>query len=590
MIQRYLGRITVRWKIGFCMAIPLVALLFLSSWAYRVNGLVVDTALQAKQEHMRLVFLALKLERDVIQTQQWLTDISATRGLDGLDDGFAEAKQSHDAFEDGLAEMESILSNSTSGKAHLGELARVRARFAAYYEMGRKMAQAYIDGGPEEGNKIMGQFDKEAEALSQVLLPFVQAFQAGSHSSIEEIVDHSKRLHTSLPWVTALLVVISAALAVTVSRSITIPLFASVQVIGKIAQGDFTQKVDVNSYDEIGEQGNAINKMTANLSGILQCMGQSSSALTSSSSKMSEVSSMLAGGAEQITMQADAVADASERMGNNINTMASAVEQMSVIVASVSDGAEKMAEGMNTASSSIEEMTVSINNIAKNSREASGVSTKAMEMSSAASSTMDALGAAAREIGKVTEVIMRIAEQTNLLALNATIEAASAGAAGKGFAVVANEIKELANQSGSAAEDIANRISGVQDYSKEAVRVIADIASIISQINKSVEVITESVEQQANAVASISETVSSAAGGVQHVATSMVEVSKGAMEVSRNTGEAANGAYDVTSNIHGVSQAASDARNSAEAVREAAHEISKIAMEMEKLISDFKLA
>ena len=590
MIQRYLSGVTVRWKIGLCMAIPLFSLVVLFVWTFKVNQAVVDAALKARQENIQLVFLALGLEREVIQTQQWLTDISATRGLNGLDDGFTEAQKSYDNFMAAMTEMERILAVSSTGRAKMGQLPVIRARFNAYYEMGKKMASAYIDSGVEAGNAIMGDFDQEAEALSQVLEPFIQMFQQESETSISYIIDNSRDLQDSLPWVTALLMIVSASLAVTVSRSITVPLLATMKVIGKVAKGDFTQTAEVNSSDEIGELASATNHMTENLSSMLRSMGSGSDSLSTSSTRLTDVSAMMAGGAEQITMQANAVAEASERMGSNINTMASAVEQMSVIVSSVSEGAETMAEGMNTASISIEEMTVSINNIARNSREASGVSTKAMEMSSTASSAMDNLGAAAREIGKVTEVIMRIAEQTNLLALNATIEAASAGAAGKGFAVVANEIKELANQSGAAAEDIANRIAGVQDSSKEAVRVIADIARIIGQINHSVEVITESVEQQAGAVASMSETVSSAAGGVRHVATSMAEVSKGALEVSRNTGEAASGAYEVTSNIQGVSQAADEARKSAEAVRESAMEISGIARNMEKLISNFKLA
>ena len=116
-------------------------------------------------------------------------------------------------------------------------------------------------------------------------------------------------------------------------------------------------------------------------------------------------------------------------------------------------------------------------------REGAVIAEKAMKMSESTSKTMDIMGTAAKEIGKVTGLIKKIAEQTNLLALNATIEAASAGDAGKGFAVVANEIKEFANQSGQAAEDIARRIEGIQGTSEEAVNSIAGIADIIEKIS-----------------------------------------------------------------------------------------------------------
>jgi methyl-accepting chemotaxis protein len=590
MIQSLLGGAAVRWKIGLSMVIPLLALMILGVWAYRVNQEVVDAAESAKNEHIRLSILTIKLEREVIQTQQWLTDISATRGLDGLGDGFDEARKARDSFMAHLAEAERIISQSSHERGKLEEIGIIRGRFTAYYDLGRKMAQAYIDEGPQAGNPIMRKFDKEAEELSGVLTPFMKAYQDNATSSMDEITNRAGRFQSSLPFVTFLLMAVSAVLAVYVSRSLTVPLLSTVNVIGKIAGGDFTREVEVSTRDEIGELGKAINSMVGNLKGMIQSIGEGSGALSTSSTRLSEVSGKLASGSEQMTVQAENVSQAAERMSQNINTMASAVEEMSVIVTSVSDGAEKMTEGMITASSSIEELTVSINSIAKSAREASGVSNKAMEMSAKASSTMDNLGLAAREIGKVTEVIKRIAEQTNLLALNATIEAASAGAAGKGFAVVANEIKELASQSGAAAGDIANRISGIQDNSREAVKVIADVASIIKRINHSVETITESVEQQAGAVSSISETVSSAAGGVKHVATSMSEVSKGALEVSRNTGEAANAASSVTLNIQGVSAAANEARQSAGDIQESSLEISRIAGAMEEMVKKFNLS
>ena len=89
---------------------------------------------------------------------------------------------------------------------------------------------------------------------------------------------------------------------------------------------------------------------------------------------------------------------------------------------------------------------------------------------------MNQLGAAAQEIGKVTETITEISSQTNLLALNATIEAARAGSAGKGFAVVANEIKELAQQTAAATEDIKGRIAGVQSSTAGGIAEIDKVS------------------------------------------------------------------------------------------------------------------
>src|SRR5690606_17787491 len=119
-----------------------------------------------------------------------------------------------------------------------------------------------------------------------------------------------------------------------------------------------------------------------------------------------------------------------------------------------------------------EEMGASIREIATNANEAAKVASRAVDFSTSTAETVGALGATSQEIGDVVKVITSIAEQTNLLALNATIEAARAGAAGKGFAVVAGEVKDLAAESGRAAEDIARRIEDVQRQTASAVSAI----------------------------------------------------------------------------------------------------------------------
>ncbi|MFN8192797.1 MAG: methyl-accepting chemotaxis protein [Nocardioidaceae bacterium] len=109
---------------------------------------------------------------------------------------------------------------------------------------------------------------------------------------------------------------------------------------------------------------------------------------------------------------------------------------------------------------------------------------------------MAELGNSSAEIGNVIKVINSIAEQTNLLALNATIEAARAGEAGKGFAVVANEVKELAQETAKATEDIGHRISAIQSDTENAVTAITEISAIIAQINDTQTTIASAVEEQ----------------------------------------------------------------------------------------------
>ena len=138
---------------------------------------------------------------------------------------------------------------------------------------------------------------------------------------------------------------------------------------------------------------------------------------------------------------------------------------------------------------------------------------KARDMVAEATETMRQLDQAASEITKVTEVIKTIALQTNLLALNATIEATSAGEAGKGFAVVAGEVKELAGQSGQSAEEIARKIERVQSSTREAVKVIEDVARFICDVNVAAARISETVDVQTHTADRISTDIAGAAQG-----------------------------------------------------------------------------
>ncbi len=120
---------------------------------------------------------------------------------------------------------------------------------------------------------------------------------------------------------------------------------------------------------------------------------------------------------------------------------------------------------------------------------------------------MDKLGAAAKSIGKVVEVINDIADQTNLLALNATIEVASAGEAGKRFAVVANEVKELAKQTAQATQEIQKQVEDMQTNTESAIKAIDSVSKVIEEVNEISQTIVSAVEEQSATVNEISRNV-----------------------------------------------------------------------------------
>ena len=201
---------------------------------------------------------------------------------------------------------------------------------------------------------------------------------------------------------------------------------------------------------------------------------------------------------------------------------------------------------------------------------------------------METLGRAATEIDKVTEVIKRIAEKTNLLALNATIEAASAGEAGKGFAVVAHEVKELASQCSSAAEDITERIAGVQRNTHEAMQVITAMSEIIEELAKVSDSISLRASEQDRAVSDISASVSSVDAGVEATAAAISEIVQGANDVSRNAGELTAGSSRIAASFNEVNSLALSGERSARSVGDAAESLSAVVTDLESGIDSFQ--
>jgi methyl-accepting chemotaxis protein len=255
-----------------------------------------------------------------------------------------------------------------------------------------------------------------------------------------------------------------------------------------------------------------------------------------------------------------ALASSSEELTSVSQQMSAAAEQTTAQANLVSAAAEQVSGNTRTVSGSIDNLVASIHEIARNAQDAAGTARKAVEMASATSSTMAALGRSSQEIGAVIKVITSIAEQTNLLALNATIEAARAGEAGKGFAVVASEVKELARDTAKATEEIGGRIESMQGDTQRAVEAIAEIGKVIEQIDSLQTRIAAAVEEQS-------------------VTTS---------EISRNIAEATTGTSEIAENIVQVAQAAQSTAEGASNTQVSSQELSRMAQALQRLVEEYK--
>lgn len=360
------------------------------------------------------------------------------------------------------------------------------------------------------------------------------------------------------------IVSIAMSLGILISRSISRPINAGVDILEKIAQGDMLQTIPMelrNRSDEIGTMTTSLHSMVTQLGGMIRNIVIGVRQLSSSSTDLADISRQLLAAANETSEKSGSVATAAEEMNSSFQSVSAATEQSSTNVSMVA--------------SSTEEMIATIKEIVRNTDEARAISASAVEQAQRTSEKMSSLGNSARNIGRVTETITEISEQTNLLALNATIEAARAGEAGKGFAVVANEIKELAKQTAAATIDIKEQIHEMQSTTSATVEDIENITQIIEAINAMISGIATAVEEQ------------SATTGL--IATNIAQASQGIGEVNQNIASSTLVVSDITKEISTISIQSQQVEKGSQQVQESAETLTVLATQLEEMMQKFKV-
>jgi methyl-accepting chemotaxis protein len=333
-------------------------------------------------------------------------------------------------------------------------------------------------------------------------------------------------------WVVlAIGLALALGLSLYIARAIRGPLARVKRALEAMADRDLTVAAEVHSSDEVGQMAQALRTARENFRSVISNVVNSAQAVASSSEELSASTVQVSAAAEETAAQAGVVAAASEQVSYNVQTVAAGSE----------------------------EMDASIREIAQNASEAARVASSAMARAEATSTTVGQLGVSSQQIGNVVKAITSIAAQTNLLALNATIEAARAGEAGKGFAVVANEVKDLAQETTRATEDIVARVEAIQSDSGRVVEAISEITTIVASINDYQTSIASAVEQQTATTS----------------------------EMSRNVNDAASGTGEIASNISGVATAAASTTEAVAQSRAAIDDLARMSADLHQQVASF---
>ena len=337
--------------------------------------------------------------------------------------------------------------------------------------------------------------------------------------------------------------------AILIARGLSKPITGMTKAMSLLAEGQLETHVPAKSRgDEIGEMAAAVQVFKDNAIRTRELEAEQEAQKRRAEKERRAAMMQLADTFEKsVGGVIQTVTSASAELQASSEQMAATANETSAQATTVASASEQASANVQTVATATEELSSSISEIGQQVGRSTSVASHAVESAEQTSKAVEALAGIVGEIGEVVNLITDIAEQTNLLALNATIEAARAGDAGKGFAVVASEVKNLANQTAKATEEIANQIAKVQTGTRNAVDAIGTISSVIGEMSEIASSIASAVEQQSAAT----------------------------QEIARNVEQASMGTQEVSSNIISVNQAANETGSAATQIRDSATELSE---------------
>ena len=348
-----------------------------------------------------------------------------------------------------------------------------------------------------------------------------------------------------------------------------------VHVCDKLSSGNFIVRTEPSQRkDELGDVHRALYDMTLKIGDLLK--------------EVSKTTEQMAAASQQLNSSSMESANAATSVAQSVADAASVVVQQQTAVTNGTDSVASISQSVKSVSQETEEISLEADQAAKKAEAGNLVVEKSVnqihsveEKVRTTARLVDELGARSQEIGAIVDTISDLAGQTNLLALNAAIEAARAGEQGRGFAVVAEEVRKLAEQSATAAQQIADLIGRIQDDTSKAVASMDSDRQAVVQGAESVEGLRQVFEEINGLVIDVAGKIESMSDSIQHVADQSSEITNHMEQID-------TGAAKVADNMQSISAATEEQSASAQEIASASDSLARQAQDVQEKLQKFK--